>query len=154
MTEAIIVALIANLALIIKSMIDQRAIAKDAKIARDQTANSHETNLRDDLDGVAGRLSDISKDLQKLQTGLESQGASIDRIKEKLELQHEDDEFLKERLERAREYHDNALLMAVQDRHTELALLRRDIPEIIDAKLAEHVHDCPLRSGKDRPPLQ
>lgn len=150
MTEAIIIALIANLALLIKSLIDQHGIkrqtqqiGKDAKESRDQTANSHSTNLRDDLDTVLGVVRGV-------ESGLEKQGAKLARIEGRLQMQHEDDEMLQLKLDRSREYHDDTLAMAVEDRREQFAELRRDIPAMIRHELNNHVYECPLRNEKER----
>lgn len=142
MTEAIVIAIITQTALIIVSLIQNRntskkteSIAADAKVARDQTANTHNTNLRDDVDVVIGSVQNISKDIRDVKLGLELQGAEIIRIGQRLEAQHRDDEFLEETIDRARIASDRALRQAIEDRKKALQDLRDEIPILVN----EHI---------------
>jgi hypothetical protein len=148
MTEAIIIALIANTAMVIATLIKQGSIAKDAKEARDQTANTHSTNLRDDVDRVIAGVSALTVSVEDLRCAQEQQAAETRRITSKLEFQHRDDEFLGETIDRTRIEQERALAMAVQDRRDQFDMFRREIPDIIRAEIGNHVSDCPLRNPK------
>lgn len=139
MTEAIVIAIITQTALIIVSLIQNRntskktaSIAADAKVARDQTANTHNTNLRDDVDVVIGSVQNISKDIRDVKLGLELQGADIVRIGQRLEAQHRDDEFLEETIDRARIAQERALRQAIEDRTKALQDLRDELPILVN----------------------
>ena len=69
MTEPITLQIITVLGGVIVALIGNRKLNRiggDAREARDQTANSHGTNLRDDLDRIEGKVDRTAADVRAL----------------------------------------------------------------------------------------
>lgn len=109
----VVVQLVTTGGLIVIALIGRKkldAIAGDAKEARDQTANTHKSNLRDDIDGLRDDVTGLKdtlgvvhgdlRGLQKDVTGLRSADGTIRK----------------------------QLALAVQDREHALEQLRAEIP--------------------------
>lgn len=135
MTEPIILALIAQAGLIGTALIAQsrklNRIGSDAREARDQTANSHGTNLRDDVDNVDGKVVALSGQMHGL-------ARTLHRIEAWMKDLTEADSQLEDTMDRRK-------LAAQRD----LGKLREEIPEIIRAELGQHIADCPLRNPQN-----
>ena len=102
-------------------------IASDAKEARDQTANTHDTNLRDDLDEVKGIVIGMARRFDRMERWMTDLVAA--------------DEDTSRTMDRRREAVDRALTEEREQRAAEMATLRQEIR----AAVAQHVTDCPLR---------
>lgn len=129
MDPQIIVALIAQTGAILGILISTRrklsSIGDDAREARDQTANSHGTNLRDDLDRIEAKVDRTAADVRAL---------------------HDDDAELGDTVSRGQVRASRALNRAIDDRNEQLDRMREEIPVIVRRQLTQHVADCPLRN--------
>lgn len=131
MDPQIIVALIAQTGAILAILISTRrklsSVGDDAREARDQTANSHGTNLRDDVDNVDGKVVALSGQMHGL-------ARTLHRIEGWVRDLTDADAQLEDTIDRRK--------IAAQ---RELMKLRDDIPEIIRTELGQHAAECPLR---------
>lgn len=138
MTEGVVIQIITTLGLVVVAIIGNRKlnrIGSDAKATLRQTENDHQTsefpNLRDELTATRGLVHGVDRKLDRAQSWL-ADLAEADRHHEQA-------------LDRKTQATDRALAVAVQDRERELALLRREIPAMIQREIKSHVADCPLR---------
>ena len=125
----IVVALIVQAGVLGSALLSQnrklRTIGEDAREARDQTANSHGTNLRDDLDRIEGKVDRTAADVRAL---------------------HDDDAELGDTMSRGQVRASRALNRAIDDRNEQLDRMREEIPLIVRRQITQHVADCPLRA--------
>lgn len=131
MSDGIAIALITTLGAVLLEVVRQgrklNRIGSDAREARDQTANTHSTNLRDDLDGVGGKVNTLSGQVHGLTR-------TLHRIEGWMKDLTDADTQLEDTMDRRK-------LAAQRD----LGKLREEIPDIIRTELGQHVRDCPLR---------
>jgi hypothetical protein len=86
MSEAVIIALItAVTGLLTTLLVKISKVGKDAAVARDQTANSHDINLRDDMDEkhgvVESKLDLVLVIVKGLQESDRNQWSAIERLR-------------------------------------------------------------------------
>lgn len=110
MTEGVWIAIIGcmqavMLAILARLRSRAKVTSEDARIAREQTQNSHRTNLRDDLDQNHAEIMDAirgtQKDIGRLDTRDIERGRDVRRLDQKLDRV---DDKLDEHLEWSREY--------------------------------------------------
>lgn len=109
----------------------QQVIAEHAKEARDQTANSHKTNFRDDLDSVALGVVNLTHAVEGIKQDQSQLVVDVDRLGKMIEAQHKDDEFLEHTIDRLRVNSERALARAVEDRKSEFIELHENLPHLI-----------------------
>ena len=132
MPDDVVIQLITTGGLIVVAIVGNKKLNRiggDAKEARDQTANTHDTNLRDDLDekfaGLARKVDHLGREITSL---------------------HDDDAVIDSTLSRQRIRASKALADAVRERDEMLDRLREEVPSIARREIAQHVRDCPLRN--------
>lgn len=130
MSEAIVIALITQAAGVVVVLLQQNRklerIGSDAREARDQTANNHGTNLREDLDRIESKVDRFGADVRAL---------------------HDEDEELGHTVSRGQVRAQRALARAIDDRNEQLDRLREEIPVMIRRHVNQHIAHCPLGSN-------
>ena len=134
LTEPVMVQMITTLGLVITAILGGRKLNKvgrDAKEARDQTANTHETNLRDDLDSqhasVIEGLKEVILDIRGLRDDHQATRKDIGILHGAIRGVVRDITGLRETDSQAR----SELAAAVAERNEELNRVRLDIPSLI-----------------------
>lgn len=107
MDTQITVQIIATVGLVVVAWIGNRKlnrIGADAKEARNQTANTHETNLRDDLDDLHAGVREVTRQVREVYEDLQSVHGDVRGIRRDINgLRADDGEIrLQLRLERER----------------------------------------------------
>ena len=128
MTEPVTLQIITTVGLVVVAWLGNRKLNRiggDAREARDQTANSHGTNLRDDMDRHEEKLDAMRLEIRGL---------------------HDDDGELGDTVSRQGVRSARALARAIDDRNEQLDRLREEIPIIVRRQITQHVADCPLRA--------
>lgn len=128
-----------------------RSVAADARTAAEQTANTHDTNLRDDLDQKVARI----------ERGLGSLADSQQATRDDVGGLHSEVRALRGDVNgvRADARQDRVSVAQVREdlngftRGREGAIddLRDSIPSLVADALTQHVHDCPLRNDGNPP---
>lgn len=139
MTEGIIIGLITVVGGIIVAFINKLnvtdkkvdTIVQDAREAREQTANTHTTNLRDDLDRAINGIDTLKSMVEDLATTQKLQGNEVRRITKRLDAVQEEDLFIEDTLERTNVRHARAIAAVSSDNQHEIQKLRREILDII-----------------------
>jgi chromosome segregation ATPase len=119
-------------------------VAADAKEARDQVANTHDTNMRDDLDGVGVGLAEIRHAVGRLADAQQAVREDIGGLHSEVRDQRLDIAGIRtdaRRDRRALAAVRTDLASAVTERDQAIAQLREQMPGLI----ASHVTACPLR---------
>lgn len=129
-----------------------RGVAADARTAAEQTANTHTTNLRDDLDEKVAR---IERGLGTLADAQEATREDIGGLHSEVRDTRKDITGLRDdaRTDRRAVTQVRADLNGfVRGRERAVDDLRDQIPQLVAEALTQHVHDCPLRpEGKEKP---
>lgn len=113
-----------------------RGTRRDVREIKEQTNNSHATNLREDIDQAKAEAREAKEGVHRVERHV------VDLTKSIRANEHS--------LDRRSDLADRALSDAVEDRHREIAELRETIPDLIGDALDQHVIDCPLRRDQDR----
>lgn len=124
------VQLIATFGLVVVALIGNRKlnrIGADAKEARDQTANTHDTNLRDDLDELRNRQATLGDELKSQQATL---GSDLGLVMETFKAVHDDVRGIRHDINGLRE--DNGEIRRKQ--RMDASRARRD--------LRDHIAEC------------
>jgi hypothetical protein len=97
MSETVIVSIIAAIGAVAVAWIGRKlvTIQKDTKASREQVENSHNTNLRDDLDGRHG---EVMRVLDRLYRQFEGMGSDIRGIRKDIGRLESSDDRLDERI--------------------------------------------------------
>ena len=113
------------------------AVALDTAEVKEQVKNTHESNLRHDIDA--------------LKAGLDVQVEASHRVERYVTDVAESLRAIEHSLDRRYRIQAKDLEHAVEDRQRAIQTLTDEIPGQIRDTLKEHIADCPLRNPKEQP---
>lgn len=143
MTEAVWVQIITTLGLVVIAVIGNRKLNRiggDAREAREQTANTHETNLRDDVDAIAELVRGQSRHLERIDRHLEDLHTEDESIEQTLGTRAG-------RLARALADQQAALADAIHRHEGDMARIPGIVAAAVHLAERQHINACPLRRG-------
>ena len=113
------------------------AVAQDTADVKEQVKNTHESNLRHDIDQLAAATTSSVEAIHRVERHVEDLAESIRSVEQSLD----------------RRYRIQAkdLEHAIEDRQRAIQTLTDEIPGQIRDALKEHVAACPLRNPKEQP---
>jgi len=116
-------------------------VRRDVKDVKDQVKNTHDSNLREDLDDVGQKAASAEKHAADARTNSQLALEAVNRVTRLIEDMLRSQRAVEHSIDRRDQLHLDAMqeLRADLDEHLD------DVPNIIERAFANHAGDCPAR---------